>query len=336
MDYEVEEKGSVQATANLVKALHKPEVIFAEHPTDGTKAPVILAPKAGGGFELLPVKSHIDQYRANPEYRDGKAVMKDLGSFIAHVNRFKTTESVIFADDTRDRPGLLAVLDYHDRVNNPGIDASENTGGYPATSNPFAPAQFLRHRTEYRFPLSDEWNAWGKGDGSPMSQGDFAAFVEERALDLLPAPTFQGELSEADLELKKLSDLIRGKWASPERMMELSRGLAIFESSKCINATNINSGEGIITFEEEHHDAEGKKLEVPSLFLIGVPVFKNGPAYRVVVRLRYRKQGSQIIWFYDLYRHDKVFDHAFTEACTKAKEETELPLLVGFPEAKGQ
>jgi uncharacterized protein YfdQ (DUF2303 family) len=133
--------------------------------------------------------------------------------------------------------------------------------------------------------------------------------------------------------LKRLADLLTGNFAGPEAMMKLSRGLAIYESSKVINATNINSGEGVITFEEEHQDSEGKKLTVPNLFLIGVPVFEGGSPYRVVVRLRYRKNGARIVWAYELYRHDRVFQDAFEGACETVKTGTGLPLFVGSPEA---
>ena len=205
------------------------------------------------------------------------------------------------------------MLDYHEAVNSEG----------EPRFNPLP--RFGTHRAGYRFPLSAEWKAWNAANKKAMGQADFAAFVEERALDILPAPSFQGDLNEADKKLKTLADLLNGKFAGPEKMMALSRGLAIFETSKVINATNINSGEGVITFEEEHQDGEGTKLEVPNLFCIGVPVVEGGEPSR--------KQGPAIAWHYDLYRHDVVFDDAFKGACETVKAGTELPLLVGAPEA---
>lgn len=331
MSHEVDEKNTVQATAALVKGLHGAQVTTVEHPTDGTKAPVLMTPKAGGGFELQSLKTHIDQYRVCPEFRNGTARMATLDSFIEHVNRFQNPESAVFANNDRKTPSLMAVIDYHHRVNIDGVEGDD------CSTSPFmdlgAQPEWMRHRTHYAFPLSDEWKSWTGKNGQQMEQGDFCAFIEERALDILPAPTFQGDLTKADDELRRMAQLINGRWASPEKMMGLSRGLAIFETSRVINATNINSGEGTITFEEEHADSEGKKLEVPSLFLIGIPVFLNGPPYRIPVRLRYRKQGPKIIWYFDLYRHDKVFDHAFTEAVDKTHAETGLPVFVGAPEA---
>ena len=314
------EKGTAEVVADLVKGLVTPRQILLEHPTEGVQAPVIILP-FGDGLRIEAVDGLFDAYRDHPQRRRGTAKLGDLDSFIAHVNRFKDTDSVVFANANKAQPSLTAVLDYHQAVN-----LSEGVA-------PSAKPRFGAHRSGYTFPLSAEWQAWSGRNKQAMSQTDFAVFVEERALDILPAPTFQGDLSEADRKLKDLSTLLNGKFAGPERMMALSRGLSIFESSKVINATNINSGEGTITFEEEHHDGEGKKLEVPNLFCIGIPVFEGGDAYRVVVRLRYRKQGAAIVWHYDLYRHDVVFDDAFKGACAQVAKGTGLPLLVGAPEA---
>jgi hypothetical protein len=62
-------------------------------------------------------------------------------------------------------------------------------------------------------------------------------------------------------------------------------------------------------------------------------VFVNDTIYSIAVRLRYRIGGGKVTWFYEMYRTDKVFDDAFNGACTQVKEATDLPLLLGSPEA---
>ncbi|MTK12678.1 MAG: DUF2303 family protein [Clostridiaceae bacterium] len=318
---------TAQTVANLVAKHIAPTALTLVDPVDGTTAPAFAIPGAGGGLLIKPVDEYFEPYRRHPIRRCGTAKMGDLLSFISHVNRFATVETALFANPNKSSPGLLAVLDYHQRVN--VADADKGAG---AVSNPDAKPAFGWHRTEYKFPLSPEWKAWVGGNKSQMGQAAFAAFIEERILDVLPAPVFGDDLSEADLALKRLSDLLDGKWAGPEKMMELSRGLAIFESAKVINATNINSGIGQIVFQTEQSDGDGQPLSVPNLFLIGIPVFENGAPYRVIVRLRYRRQSGAIAWFYELYRHDKVFEDAFEGACATARQGTGLPLFVGFPE----
>lgn len=292
---------------------------------DGVPVQVIVSP--GQGANVASLKKFVDEYRDRPERREGTAAMQDLPSFIAHVNRFKDVDSALFLDaSNRDKPTLTAVLDYHERVNDP--DGAPEPGHHPDSL-----PRFGKHRTLYAFPVSDEWTAWQAKNGKPMEQGIFAAFIEERGIDILPPPVFDGELSESDKSLKQVASLLRGKFAGPERMMDLSRGLAVYETSKVRAATNLSSGEGSVVFETEHADENGQKLEVPNLFLIGIPVFKLGTRYRVLVRLRYRKQDGKLSWYYDLYRADLVLDDALATAAEVARAKTGLPLFYGKPES---
>jgi hypothetical protein len=125
---------------------------------------------------------------------------------------------------------------------------------------------------------------------------------------------------------------LNGTWAGPEKMMDMSRGLRVNENNKVASTANLSNGTGSIVFESEHTNAAGEKVDVPNLFLIAIPIFKNGPRYMIPVRLRYRAKDGRITWFYDTYRHDKVFDLALDEALSKVRTETGLPVLVGIPE----
>jgi len=147
------------------------------------------------------------------------------------------------------------------------------------------------------------------------------------AADLLPAP----DLNESE-HLKRLVALLGGQFAGPEKLMDLSRGLRIHENATTVNVVNTFSGEGEVVFSSEHEDEAGEKLKVPNLFLIGIPIFKNGTNYRIACRLRFRKVSSAIVWTYDLYRADVAFNDAFSEACEQAADETGLPLFYGAPE----
>jgi len=96
---------------------------------------------------------------------------------------------------------------------------------------------------------------------------------------------------------------------------------------------NLQSGEGIVRFEATHSDATGSPLKVPAIFLIAIPVFRNGEFYRIAARLRYRKVNGRVVFWYELWRTDRTFDHAFSEAVERVKTETGRPVLIGKPEA---
>mgnify|MGYP002128422665 CR=1 FL=1 len=99
-------------------------------------------------------------------------------------------------------------------------------------------------------------------------------------------------------------------FADPDRMVKLSTGLSVRESSVVKNVVNLASGEVSIQYETEHADGDGRPLAVPRRFLISIPVFKREAAYLVPVKLAYRKKGGALEWTLDLFRSDRFRDDA--------------------------
>lgn len=284
----------------------RPEIIDIEDPRDGTQAIVALT---SNGF--VPVDAAVfDKWRIDPLVRKGTADITTVDSFIALVNRFKQDNSAIFALDDPQEARLTAIFDYH-----------------PAVTDAQDEARNLRHRAIYNFPLSDEWKAWSGKDGEVMSMTDFAAFLEDRIVDVV---TDAEPTSDA---AKAFVAAINGRMATPTKLIELARGLQVYENSVLKEARNLSSGEGQLTFDSQHVDADGKPLQVPNLFMICVPIFARSPDfYRLLARLRYRKtQGGLAFWF-ELWRADMAFEQAFTDACAKVAEATALPLFTGTAE----
>src|SRR3546814_10669763 len=54
-----------------------------------------------------------DPFREQPLRRSGTAVLTALESFVAHVNRFKDEDSIIFVSDDPAPPSLTAAIYYH-------------------------------------------------------------------------------------------------------------------------------------------------------------------------------------------------------------------------------
>ncbi len=298
---------SIAEIRELVAAGQKVQILRAWDPISQTMFPVV---RNGDAIEKLPIEL-ADDYLGRPRFRAGTATFTALDSFIDHANRFSSPESALFANDDRKNPSITSVLDYHPR----GADT------YP---------DFGRHRGEHAFPLSDEWQAWMGANGQKMPMIEFAAFLENRIVDVLPY-TGDDDLPE---DLRKFIKLAGGASAvaSPERLVELSRGLTVNESSVLTSVINLSTGEGELMFRSEHADAAGEKLKVPSVFLLAIPVFRHDAAYRIGARLRYRKSSAGLLFFFELYRADFVFDDAFRRGCERAAAETELPLFFGSPE----
>jgi uncharacterized protein YfdQ (DUF2303 family) len=306
----VQADGIVDEVRDLVESYVKAEVITIEEPETGVKA---LAIRAGNGVTTL-APSAFDAYRDEPRHRHGTATLLSLDSLIEHVNRFKDGGSIIFADDNREKPSITAVIDYH-----PSGAAAE------------AAPRFGKHRSVFAFPVSDEWQAWTSANEQRMDMPEFAAFLENRLPDVLwlePDDTLPEDIDRLVTTLGG-----RDTIATPNKLMELARGLQVNENAIVQEAVNLASGEGVIRFQTEHTDASGAPLKVPHVFLIAIPVFRNGPLYRIAARLRYRKAAARLAFWFELWRTDRTFDHAFTEAVVRVKTETGLPVLIGRPEA---
>lgn len=276
-------------------------------PRDGTTALVVIG--QNGVHALDPAA--FDKYRLAPIERAGTAKWTTLESFIEHTNRFKVdTASAVFARDDMATAKLTTIFDYHQGVADGGDRAN------------------LRHRAEYAFPFSDQWKAWHGKDKEPMAMSDFAQFLEDRIVDI------DADGVPSSDEAKAFVAAINGKMASPSKLIELARGLQVYENSVLKEARNLSTGEGQLTFESTHVDADGKPLNIPNLFMITIPVFARSPDYfRLLARLRYRKAPGGVVFWYELWRADLAFEQAFAAACEQVKEQTGLPLFVGAAEA---
>ncbi len=303
-------RGVFDATQEFVTEHLKPDVVNVTDPDTGL---TVLAIVSNGAVE--PVRADFfDNARDHPRFRRGTAAMTSIDSFIAHVNRFGDADTAVFADDNRLAPKLSAVLDYH------RADVDGRLGEF----------RHGKHRTTIAFPLSDEWKAWVKANGSIMSMGQFALFLEDRIGDIAIA----GDEFPEDVARFVTINGGEDRIADYATLVELSRGLKVFESAKVEEATNLSSGEGHIRFSVEHETRTqtGGSVKVPTMFFIAIPIFNKGPFYRIGARLRYRKTAEGVKFWYDLYRSDRSFDHAFAEAVARVDAETPASVFYGAPE----
>jgi uncharacterized protein YfdQ (DUF2303 family) len=186
-----------------------------------------------------------------------------------------------------------------------------------------------RHRGEFAFPLSDEWTAWNGMNGKPMGQAAFAKFLEDHIIDVMGGD--EVHLGEA---AQRFVNALGGeaRIGNPAQLMEMATNFQMVDVQTIGNATRLSSGETKLQFVNEHQAPTGAALVMPSMFVIAIPVFKGEDPYQVLARLRYRPDGGEIKFFYDLWRLDIIFDDAFDGAVERVKSETGAPVLIGKPE----
>ena len=91
---------------------------------------------------------------------------------------------------------------------------------------------------------------------------------------------------------------------------------------------------GDVWFDDRwsEHVEEGH-VSVPAEFLIGIPVFEDGPAYTIRAKLRYRidRSSGELRLWYELQQLQRVFAKAIEANVQKLEEllSGELPIYSG-------
>lgn len=271
---------------------------------EASGATLHLIPKELAVFDP---KKILDQYLPAPERRKGTTNLGDVASFCTHVNRFKSDATMVYAD-LGDAPALTCVYD-HDPA------GPEDAG-------------WCSHRARYAFPLSAEWQAWKRAHGQGQNQADFAAFIEDRAADLLDVRSLAD-----DHPMRTLLARLRVSPADATQVIEASRGLRLRAEINVAEAVTLSSGETELVFSEKHQGDDGKPLVVPTAFLIAIPVFRGEMLDVFLVRLRYRRNPAtmRIGWTVSLHQIDEVVLNAAREVLARVARETSVPVLVGTP-----
>lgn len=303
-------------------------VLDPTHIARHSTAPLLISVPDGRKIVDLTDNLRKVQSTLTPLRRTGTAKMTDLQSVIDWANRNKDADSALFAQNSETAPSITAIADY----NRNGAETVHD-GGFSTM------ARHGTHRATYTFPLSKQWKAWDAVSGKGMTSLEMGVFLEDHILDVIDPPlslTSPGiagaEASASDLRLIDIARRLEGNYGNAAQLLNMAKSFTVNETSDYTVQHNSTSGEGMLVVKSEHLDANNQPIRPPKLFLIAIPVFDNGPAYRIPVRFQYRKSGSKLAFFMTLHDPQHSKDHAFTEATRHAVESTSLPLFLGQPE----
>jgi uncharacterized protein YfdQ (DUF2303 family) len=268
-------------------------------------------------FAILPegMKPHSlralwQEWQAFPERRSGVAGHDTVESLIAHINRFKDVDTAVFAKLSETDPSFQAIYDYHRAGPPEAHEAARN----------------LKHRAAHKPVISEPWKAWKAVDGRPLGQAEFAAFLEDRILDIAPPPS-------ADEASNPLVAALGGRIGGQQDLLTASRGMRIKENAEVTSAHVLETGEVEVAYKTELKTADNQPLRLPTCFAVQAPVYEGGPLYKLWMRLRFRRQEGDITWTLVRWRPDMIVRHALTEIADKIRAETQLPVFIGSPEA---
>lgn len=152
----------VEAIEGLVLASQAKPVQF-DAPEGRT---FIALPTDEGGYKLEQITSANKADVLTPKVVTQHVKMQTAESLGDYINRFKNTDTMIFADVVSDT--IMAVIDYHKMP-------EEN-------KNPAATLGI--HRATLTLPKSLEWQTWTRASGQMMTHVGFATFLEENVVDI--------------------------------------------------------------------------------------------------------------------------------------------------------
>lgn len=266
-----------------------------------TSGPEVLwNPKSG---EYESTKLFEDERRSKPERAAGHCTHQTLTSLIGWTNRSKNESTVAFVEKTGAGATAEVVVDY---------DAAGDSG---------APG-FRERRGSYKFPMSQEWEAWVFRRQDWMSSSQMAEFIEDHIGDVRdPASA-----SDAIVDTSKAMGV---KLGSPAMLMTISRGVDISTKTQVKSAKNLATGDISVVYDEKSGSSQ---IEIPGGFVIAIPVFQSGPLYTMFVRLRYRVKDGTISWALVPYQPEQRMDHAVDEAIERLSQECDIDVFTGCAE----
>lgn len=225
-----------------------------------------------------------DEYREQPRRKVGTVVVRDAASFEEYWTKHRSPDSEIYAD--RDQRTVTAVLDAH------APDA----------------ARWQRHRLQLGLKYSQAWQAWTRADNTPMSQEQFAEFLEDNRADIHDPPAAQ--------------------------MLEIASSLQASTKANFQSAIVLSNGQRKLQYVEETSAQAGQRgdLTIPTEITLGLAVFDGATvADAVTARFRYRINGGKLSLHYKLDRPADVISAAFEGVVADVTARCSLPVLRGTP-----
>lgn len=232
-------------------------------------------------------KEHLAQLKAEkigPDNPAGVIVCHNLLAFNTFVVAHKETRTAIFAN--AETKTIRAIFDFREPFTDQG--ASNGWGQFSA---------------ELAFKESRKLKEW-KRTTEPMSQGEFANFLEDHVDDVL-------EPSGVDL-------------------LSIATDLEASSTGSFVGRVNMQNGNVSLSYQDETKTT----VEVPKEIVLGIPLFENGNRYRLRARLRYIVGGGQVKFRLLFVNLADAIDQEFASVVGEMKELTFQDHVVILGEAK--
>lgn len=232
----------------------------------------------------------LERFKAYPVRKRGSVNTTDVRSFVDYMTRHGSEpDSTIYAqlDAEQNKLRMVGVLNDH---------------------NKYGTAGWMDHRATFEPEQAVEWKRWLEKDRKPMTQSDFATWLEDNLGD------------------------IAGVEGMPTGSQMLTMALQFEANSdkRLRSKVNLQSGGVRFEFVDDETKETRTSMDVFQRFTLGLPVFYGSTSkYPVEARLKYREKDGKVTFWYELIRADLVFKTAADEETSRIAAATGFLIING-------
>lgn len=161
------------------------------------------------------------------------------------------------------------------------------------------------HTTRVTLQQSIEWQRWIKWNNMQIDQKGFVEFLEDNYADILQPD------SAAVLEAAKALDATK---------------TVTFKSG-----VNISNGTAQLTYNEEITGKGSGNVDIPTAFVLGIPVYEGNAPLPIRMKLRYRiSEGGKLSFTYVMDNPQKILRDEFDTVLKHIEEKTTIQPYIGL------
>lgn len=229
------------------------------------------------GYKLEAVQ---DPDRLPSYVRSTSVTVDQRASFVTYTNRFSDDRTILIAD--YDTGTISAALDWH-------------------AEGPRPAPQPRQHTCKLKLRDSEEFSRWNKMQGKMVSQAEFAAFLEENAVDVVDP--------------------------EPAVLIEISRDLEATQGVTFKSSTRLESGDRAFVYETETKTRGD--IKVPREFTLAIPLYNGEDTTELRCALRFKVEAGGLLLGFEWRRVEYQRQAYFAAVATAAAEETGRPVIFG-------
>jgi len=233
-----------------------------------------------GSFFLVPENTKIESVSMKnmaPNRATGVRDFVSAKSFCSYVNKHKIEDQTIIIADEK---GVIKAI-FNDNGEKP---------------------QWGDFGAELTLYKSRQWKNWIGMAGNLYSQEEFAQIIEENRSDFM-----SGKVEDTDGNI--ISDLNPNEFSK----MILNLEQTITESL----TSKIDPVSGARKFSYSNDEVGDGSFKMPKQMVIGIPVFKNGDLFQIIVSLRSRIENKTARFGFIINGIDETIDKAFGKVCSR-------------------